>query len=850
MEKRTAFPPSGRGTKPCVTVRLPTRGSARQRCKKRSLCLNVALQTKNRNPPTNPGTDEMAGVCWGGGHLWPGKTIVMIVVCVLELVGSQRRRHTQPATDRPVQGTTPSRRRVTPDRPIGGGKGGRRLCGRTSGSAVDLCKSRCKNAREQHKPEPRPTPPKKQEPNHDPTPGTKHRPQPNANDDEEKKNRCGSGTLMYERTRKYGLRTQCVARIEESQGEPQTPRRGFGFPQRLRERKKREKTSPTKLTRQKKKTDAYNHRTRVGSWRAQRNKNKRRPLRNNNGITKTDKNQKSQKHQPDIDHDNFPRGFTPQGGGAHGPPCLLLESHPRGPWYRGVRRPPHQGNRPQWRNNHTTCRTNLWDPKRVGPTLSRSCRTNMTAYNGCSTNRPRQKSRHHTKHKGRIDQNIDHTHHHCQGPFGRFWRFWRAPTKYSTMRQPWRLWRFWQFRRSWRFQSWRLPPLNLTPLFRDPDTCATPHESKAKWARYPLGNTMSKRHCAIYGGGISHWAAEQRERETKLVLLGKTCFLHSRYLPKGSKRCFPNGVFRFLTSAWNRGKPPSEGQIAPENTSVSKHFLPLRILTTLWTHHSEKHRLENTVCYSLDLGTEKQPKEKVPGTDIPQTSRGHSCGRPGSKTLGRPLKPWNCDLTSSHRPPPNTRSNPFKRSRFRVDLAGFHQNWPKTSENRPRNRHLRGGLDRKGGGVCGWMVKSQPWKSKRLGADVHDPRGRQKTSSKKTFQADFSFPCRGSLGLRVGVWPCEHGTICPFGVFPLFHSHFCPYLAGILPALGSGTQIQHLSFSTPKWPFPHSKNTTAPREKMAKFDVTNTIKHGKKRQKDKWLHFHACTWWGSKFDPQ
>ena len=26
------------------------------------------LQTKNRNPPTNPGTDEMAGVCWGG---WP-----------------------------------------------------------------------------------------------------------------------------------------------------------------------------------------------------------------------------------------------------------------------------------------------------------------------------------------------------------------------------------------------------------------------------------------------------------------------------------------------------------------------------------------------------------------------------------------------------------------------------------------------------------------------------------------------------------------------------------------------------------------------------------------------------------
>ena len=54
--------------------------------------------------------------------------------------------------------------------------------------------------------------------------------------------------------------------------------------------------------------------------------------------------------------------------------------------------------------------------------------------------------------------------------FWRFWRFWRAPclycacpTKNSTMRQPWR------FRRSWRFHSWRLPPLNSTPLFRHPD---------------------------------------------------------------------------------------------------------------------------------------------------------------------------------------------------------------------------------------------------------------------------------------------------------------------------------------------------------------------------------------------
>ena len=33
---------------------------------------------------------------------------------------------------------------------------------------------------------------------------------------------------------------------------------------------------------------------------------------------------------------------------------------------------------------------------------------------------------------------------------------------------------------------------------------------------------------------------------------------------------------------------------------------------------------------------QKKPKEKVFGPDIPRTSQGHSCGRPGSKTSCRP----------------------------------------------------------------------------------------------------------------------------------------------------------------------------------------------------------------------
>ena len=57
--------------------------------------------------------------------------------------------------------------------------------------------------------------------------------------------------------------------------------------------------------------------------------------------------------------------------------------------------------------------------------------------------------------------------------------FFACPTKYSAKIRPWRLWRLWRFRRSWRFRSWRLPPLNSTPLFRHPDF---PRESKHFWA--------------------------------------------------------------------------------------------------------------------------------------------------------------------------------------------------------------------------------------------------------------------------------------------------------------------------------------------------------------------------------
>ena len=45
------------------------------------------------------------------------------------------------------------------------------------------------------------------------------------------------------------------------------------------------------------------------------------------------------------------------------------------------------------------------------------------------------------------------------------------------------------------------------------DTCAIPYENKAKACDTPLCDTISKGHCAIWGGGISHWAAKVAQQE-------------------------------------------------------------------------------------------------------------------------------------------------------------------------------------------------------------------------------------------------------------------------------------------------------------------------------------------------
>ena len=65
-------------------------------------------------------------------------------------------------------------------------------------------------------------------------------------------------------------------------------------------------------------------------------------------------------------------------------------------------------------------------------------------------------------------------------------------------------------------------------------------------------------------------------------------------------------------------------------------------------------------------------------------------------------------------PPPGSAKHPKQSlqdfGRLWPKLAENGWKWAKTTKNGPRNRLLRVGFDRKGGRVCGWMVKSQPWR--------------------------------------------------------------------------------------------------------------------------------------------
>ena len=102
------------------------------------------------------------------------------------------------------------------------------------------------------------------------------------------------------------------------------------------------------------------------------------------------------------------------------------------------------------------------------------------------------------------------------------------------------------------------------------------------------------------------------------------------------------------------------------------------------------------------------------------------------------------------------------------------------------------------------------------------------------------------------LWARERGTICPLGVFPNLGGNPCSeascgvvtfshVLKAFQVALGSWSpEFTICPFRARIWPFQAPK-TQRFKGKMANFETKNTIQQGKKRQKDKWYPFHACT---------
>ena len=272
---------------------------------------------------------------------------MMIIVVPRNWAGSQWRLHPLPAADRTVPGSTPSRRRATQDDPISGGKGVRRHCGRNTGIAVALMQEKmqeCKSKKTSNQDRPThqtkntnrtETPPRE--------PNTDHNPARTATRKTKKK--------TQERVRNLGVGVGDEVRIEdedrgqdeETQGDP-NPKWVWVSPAPERERKRENVVG--EQTTQTKKERGHKHQSEQGAGlEGHQTKQHINPQdqenRTKNHTNTQETPNKKNKHQAY----RVSGELSQQGGGAHGPPCT------RGPWYRGVRRPPHHGNRPRWRKN-------------------------------------------------------------------------------------------------------------------------------------------------------------------------------------------------------------------------------------------------------------------------------------------------------------------------------------------------------------------------------------------------------------------------------------------------------------------------------------------------------------------
>ena len=192
----------------------------------------------------------------------------------------------------------------------------------------------------------------------------------------EKKTRRG-GNLGEEEHEDERVEGEVHVRDEETQGESQTPEKGFGFPQRLRkkERKRereRERTASTKPTKQpEKKERTTNTKANKGAG-LKGHQSKHHTNSRDKTPNKTTKNIPEQPNKETSTNPTSLGGLHTAGWRGPWAALHLLRRHPRGPWYRGVRGPPHHGNRPRWRKNkhhvrQVTCTPESWARLLAGP---------------------------------------------------------------------------------------------------------------------------------------------------------------------------------------------------------------------------------------------------------------------------------------------------------------------------------------------------------------------------------------------------------------------------------------------------------------------------------------------------
>ena len=117
--------------------------------------------------------------------------------------------------------------------------------------------------------------------------------------------------------------------LEETQGEPQTPRRGFGFPQRLRERE--EETRRRRKQPDKREEEGHIQKPNTGRGLKGSKTIQYTNPRDKNAIQSTNDKTKTITEKQIEEPSTSPGICSLQGGGAHGPPCLLLRSHLGGP---------------------------------------------------------------------------------------------------------------------------------------------------------------------------------------------------------------------------------------------------------------------------------------------------------------------------------------------------------------------------------------------------------------------------------------------------------------------------------------------------------------------------------------